>query len=76
MKYNKYIACSPNGVALMKVVDDFHNFLSGLGDISFEHQNHWIASVEIKTKVSPAILAKYIHLATAVVVFCTMEYYV
>lgn len=67
-----YLACSPDGIVLIRGDNTDSAFLAGNGDLSYGDETLWIASLEIKTKVASTTLGGTIHLSSSDVIFCDL----
>lgn len=65
-----HLACSPDGVALVKADSSVSVFLHGAGDIQCEGNALWIAPVEIKTKVSASTVQESLGLMNSASIHC------
>lgn len=68
-----HLACSPDGVALIKADASVSDFLEGEGDIQCSGMTLWMAPVEIKTKVAATSLGDTLTLTRAEPVFCCIS---
>lgn len=48
MNENPYLACSPDGISLVKCEESISESCAGTGDTGFQGVKHWVAPIEVK----------------------------
>lgn len=67
------LGCSSDGIALVHTDEAANAMLAGDGDVTIDDNNFWVATVEVKTKISPASLGSSLSLSSTDTIFCTAD---